>query len=48
MAKIVYLLSNPEIPGYIKIGKTDNLIERLGNLDRTSTPLTFLCEYANE
>ncbi len=48
MTKIVYVLSNPAMPGYIKIGKTDNLIERLRSLDRTSTPLPFLCEYAAE
>ena len=48
MAKIVYVLSNPAMPGYIKIGKTDNLKERLRNLDRTSTPLPFQCEYAAE
>ena len=48
MPKIVYELSNPAMPGYIKIGKTDNLKERLRNLDRTSTPLPFQCEYAAE
>ena len=48
MTKIVYVLSNPAMPGYIKIGKTDNLKERLRNLDRTSTPLPFQCEYAAE
>ena len=48
MTKIVYVLSNPARPGYIKIGKTDNLKERLRNLDRTSTPLPFQCEYAAE
>ena len=48
MTKIVYVLSNPAMPGYIKIGKTDNLKERLRSLDRTSTPLPFQCEYAAE
>jgi hypothetical protein len=48
MTKIVYVLTNPAMPGYIKIGKTDNLKERLRNLDRTSTPLPFQCEYAAE
>ncbi len=48
MTKIVYVLTNPAMPGYVKIGKTDNLVERLKSLDRTSTPLPFQCEYAAE
>ena len=48
MTKIVYVLTNPAMLGYVKIGKTDNLEERLKSLDRTSTPLPFQCEYAAE
>ncbi len=45
---IVYVLSNPSMDGYIKIGKTTNLIQRLKSLDNTSTPLPFRCTYAVE
>ena len=46
--EIVYILSNPAMPGYIKIGKTTNLQQRLSSLDGTNLPLPFECEFAME
>ena len=45
---IVYLLSNPAMPGIIKIGLTmrDNIDGRLKELLTTSVPVPFECEYA--
>lgn len=43
---IVYILINEAMPGYIKIGVTVNLEERIRQLDNTSTPLPFECYYA--
>ncbi len=48
MREIVYCLTNPAMPGYVKIGTTKNLTQRLGQLDNTSTPLPFECIYAVE
>ena len=45
---VVYVLSNPAMDGYIKIGKTTNLEQRLKSLDNTSTPLPFRCIFAIE
>ena len=44
----VYALSNPAMDGYVKIGKTSNLEQRLKSLDNTSTPLPFRCVFAVE
>ena len=44
---IIYVLTNPAFEGYVKIGKTANLKQRLRNLDNTSVPLPFRCEYAS-
>ena len=38
---IIYILTNESMPGYIKIGKTQNLKQRLANIDNTSIPLPF-------
>ena len=45
---IVYLLSNPAMPGIIKIGLTqrDSLHDRLRELFTTAVPVPFECEYA--
>jgi len=45
---IVYILTNPALTGYVKIGITTNLTERLKQLDNTSIPLPFECYYAVE
>lgn len=44
----VYILKNEAMPGYVKIGLTqqDDLAIRLRQLDNTSTPLPFECVYA--
>jgi hypothetical protein len=48
MAEIVYVLSNPAMPGILKIGKTDkdNVELRMKELYTTSVPLPFDCVYA--
>ena len=49
MAEIVYILTNEAMPGYVKIGMTNNsLLERMRQLDRTNIPLPFECYYACE
>ena len=45
---IVYIVTNEGMPGMIKIGVTDNLAQRLRDLDNTSVPLPFECYYAVE
>ncbi len=47
--EIVYILTNPAMEGYIKIGHTTkNLSQRLKDLDNTSIPMPFECEFAIE
>ncbi len=46
MNDIVYILINEAMPGYVKIGKTTNLEQRIRSLDTTSVPLPFECFYA--
>jgi hypothetical protein len=45
---IVYVLSNPAMPGIVKIGKTarGNVEARLNELYSTGVPVPFECEYA--
>ena len=44
--QIVYVLINEAMPGYVKIGFTTNLEQRIRSLDTTSVPLPFECFYA--
>ncbi len=47
MTEIIYVLINEAMPGYVKIGMTNNsLEERIRSLDTTSVPLPFECFYA--
>jgi len=46
MHEIVYVLINEAMPGYVKIGKTTDLEQRMRSLDNTSLPLPFECFYA--
>ena len=46
MHEIIYILINEAMPGYVKIGKTNNLEQRIRSLDTTSVPLPFECFYA--
>ncbi len=44
---IVYILTNQAMPGYVKVGLTENdLTLRIKQLDTTSVPLPFECFYA--
>ena len=45
---IIYIISNPAIPGLVKIGKTINLEERMKTLFNSSVPLPFRCVYAKK
>lgn len=46
MNEIIYILINEAMPGYVKIGRTTNLEQRIRSLDTTSVPLPFECYYA--
>jgi len=46
MQEIIYILINEAMPGYVKIGKTNNLEQRIRSLDTTGVPLPFECFYA--
>ncbi len=45
---IVYVLSNPAMPGFVKIGRTtrEKVDDRMKELNNTSVPMPFECEYA--
>lgn len=46
MNEVIYILINECMPGYVKIGRTINLEQRIRSLDTTSVPLPFECFYA--
>lgn len=47
MDEIIYILINEAMPGYVKIGFTNNNLEgRIRSLDTTGVPLPFECYYA--
>ncbi len=46
MNEVIYILINEAMPGYVKIGRTANLEQRIRSLDTTSVPLPFECFYA--
>ena len=50
MSNIVYVLTNPAMPGIVKIGMTDNpdVQLRMGQLYTTGVPLPFDCVIARE
>lgn len=43
---IVYILKNEAMPGYVKVGKTTDLQQRISSLDTSGVPLPFECYYA--
>lgn len=48
---IVYVLSNPAMPNYVKIGRThgnrpQDVLDRMREIDKTGVPRAFYCEYA--
>ena len=48
---IVYVLTNPAMPDYVKVGRTSgnepkDVLDRMGQLDSTGVPRAFKCEYA--
>src|SRR3989344_5479916 len=46
MNEIIYILINEAMPGYVKIGRTNDLERRIRELDTTGVPLPFECFYA--
>ena len=50
MPNIVYVLTNPAMPGIVKIGMTDgpDVLQRMGALYTTGLPLPFDCVIARE
>ena len=48
MPSIVYILSNPSMPGLITIGATNNLQQKMRALYKANVPEPFQCFYAGE
>jgi hypothetical protein len=49
MPEVVYVLTNVEMPGLVKIGITNGAVsDRVKGLDNTSVPVPFECFYAAE
>lgn len=48
MADFVYVLTNPFMPGLVKIGITSDLETRLKSLHTTGVPVAFECHFAGE
>lgn len=44
--EIIYILINEAMPGYVKVGRTIDLAQRLRDLYTTPVPLPFECFYA--
>ena len=45
-AGVIYILSNPAMPGLVKLGKTTNLPARLKSLYGTGVPVPFQYVFA--
>tara|TARA_B100001146_G_scaffold63776_1_gene56491 strand:- start:364 stop:978 length:615 start_codon:yes stop_codon:yes gene_type:complete len=45
---IIYVLTNPSMPGLVKIGKTTNLKRRMEDLYNSSVPTQFRCIFATK
>ena len=48
MSEIIYILTNEAMADLVKIGRTNNLEQRIKYLDTTGVPLPFRCYYAAE
>jgi ribosomal protein L15 len=44
--EVIYVLTNEAMPGYVKIGKTHNLEQRVHRLSATAVPFPFTIFYA--
>ena len=39
----VYILTNPAMPDWVKVGKSNNVLRRINDLKCTAVPLPFEC-----